>query len=197
PNTGGMGTITPLPEISLNQIEEIREKIVFPVIKGLKKRNILFSGCLYPGLMMTTNGPKVVEFNSRFGDPEMESYMRLFKSDLYEILHACVDGTLDKIKIEWTKKFACCIILASAGYPASSHKGDVIYGLDNLPEDIVIFHLGTKEIASNVVTNGGRVLGVTATGKTINEALKKAYQHIGKNGIHFDGMQYRKDIGKI
>lgn len=197
PNTGGMGTIAPLPEISKEQLEEIKQKIVLPAIKGLKKRGMPFVGCLYPGLMMTKAGAKVVEFNCRFGDPEAESYMRLLDSDLYEILTACVDGTLDQVKIKWAKKSACCIILASAGYPTNSHKGDVISGLENLPEDVVVFHLGTKEVNGNVVTNGGRVIGVTATGTTIDKALQKTYACINKKGIYFNGMQYRKDIGKI
>ncbi|HVA97183.1 MAG TPA: phosphoribosylamine--glycine ligase [Candidatus Acidoferrales bacterium] len=197
PNTGGMGTIAPLSEVSKKQLEEIKEKIVLPAIRELKKRGMPFVGCLYPGLMMTKDGPKVVEFNSRFGDPEFESYMRLLDSDLYEFLYACVDGTLDKIIVTWAKRFACCIILASAGYPASSHKGDIISGLENVPDDVVVMHLGTKEVDGNVVTNGGRVVGITATGKTLDEALKKAYKQIGKKGIHFPGMQFRKDIGKI
>ncbi|SRR6266568_3870298 len=197
PNTGGMGTIAPLPEISAKQIEQIKQAIVLPAIRGLKKLSIPFVGCLYPGLMMTQDGPKVIEFNSRFGDPEMESYMRLLDSDLYEFLNACVEGTLDKIKVKWSKKSACCIILASAGYPESSHKGDIISGLENVDEDVVVFHLGTKEVDGNVTTNGGRVLGITAKGKTLHDALKLAYQQIGPKGIHFEGMQYRKDIGKI
>jgi phosphoribosylamine--glycine ligase len=192
-----MGTIAPLSDISEKQIEEIKEKIVLPVIRGLKERGKPFIGLMYPGLMMTKDGPKVVEFNCRFGDPETESYMRLLESDLFEILNACVDGTLDKIKIKWSKKFACCIILASAGYPASSHKGDIITGLDKTPKDVVVFHLGTKEVDGNVVTNGGRVLGITATGKTLHDALKQAYLQIGPKDIHFEGMQYRTDIGKI
>jgi phosphoribosylamine--glycine ligase len=197
PNTGGMGTVGPLPEITEKQLEEIKEKIVLPAIRGLKKRKRKFVGCLYPGLMMTKDGPKVIEFNARFGDPEMETYMRLLDSDLYEILNACVDGTLDQVKIKWSQKSACCIILASAGYPASSHKGDVIKGLDKVTKDVVVFHLGTKAIDEEAVTNGGRVLGITATGKNLDEALKLAYKQIGPKGIHFEGMQYRKDIGKI
>jgi len=196
-NTGGMGTIAPLSEITEKQLDEIKEKIVLPAIKGMKKRGMPFVGCLYPGLMMTKDGPKVVEFNARFGDPEMESYMRLLDSDLYEFLDACVERTLDKIKVTWSKKFACCIILASAGYPASSHKGDVIKGLDTVDKDVIVMHLGTKQNGENVVTDGGRVVGVTATGKTLNDALKLAYKQIGPKGVHFDGMQYRKDIGKI
>jgi phosphoribosylamine--glycine ligase len=197
PNTGGMGTIAPLSEITEKQLKEIKEKIVLPAIRGLKKRKRKFVGCLYPGLMMTKDGPKVVEFNSRFGDPEMESYMRLLDSDLYEFLNACVEGTLDTINVKWSKKSACCVILASAGYPASSHKGDIISGLKKRAKDVVIFHLGTKEVDGNVVTNGGRVLGITATGKTLKDALKLAYKQIGPKGIYFEGMQYRTDIGKL
>lgn len=197
PNTGGMGTIAPLSEISQKQLEEIKNKIVLPAIKGLKKRGIPFVGCIYPGLMMTKDGPKVIEFNSRFGDPEMESYMRLLETDLFDILTACVDGKLNKVKINWSDKFACCIVLASAGYPASSHKGDIIHGLEKIKDkDIVVFHFATKKDGKNILTNGGRVLGITATGKTLSEALDKAYAVIGKNGIHFEGMQYRKDIGR-
>jgi len=196
PNTGGMGTIAPVVEITEKQMEEIKNEIVIPVIRALKKRGIPFAGCLYPGLMMTKDGPKVIEFNSRFGDPETESYMRLLDSDLFDILNACASGTLNKQKIKWSKKSACCIVLASAGYPASSHKGDVVSGLEKIKDkDIVIFHFATKKENGKVVTNGGRVLGVTATGENLEEALNKAYSVIGKDGINFDGIQYRKDIG--
>ncbi len=199
PNTGGMGTIAPLSEISKKEINEIKEKIVIPAIQGMKKMGIPFTGCLYPGLMLTKDGPKVIEFNSRFGDPEMESYMRLLKTDIFEILNACVEERLSEIDIKWSSKFACCIVLASAGYPASSQKGIPIHGLDKFVDDpeIVVFHFATKKNEDNIVTNGGRVLGVTATGKTLDEALNKAYSAIGKNGIHFKGMQYRSDIGKL
>jgi phosphoribosylamine--glycine ligase len=197
PNTGGMGTVAPLSEINNSQMDEIKNKIVLPAIKGMKKRGIPFAGCLYPGLMMTKEGPKVIEFNCRFGDPEFESYMRLLETDIYEILNACAEGRLNEVTIEWSKKFACCIILASAGYPASSQKGILIKGLEKKFDDIVVFHLGTSQDGDNVVTNGGRVLGVTAIGQTLDDALNKAYKAIGPSGIHFDGMQYRKDIGKI
>lgn len=197
PNTGGMGTIAPLPEITKKQMDEIKKTIVLPVIKGLKKRGIPFTGLLYPGLMMTKDGPKVIEFNCRFGDPETESYMRILESDLYEVLLACAEGNLSNVQLDWGNKSACCIVLASKGYPATSHKGDVISGLEKAKKDVVVFHFATKLIDGNIMTNGGRVLGVTATGKTIDEALQKAYDVIGENGIHFDGMQYRKDIGKV
>ena len=197
PNTGGMGTIAPVEEVTKKDMEIIAKKIVDPAFKGLKKRKATFAGCLYPGIMITKAGPKVIEFNSRFGDPEMESYMRLLESDLFDILNACADGDLSKLKIKWSNKFACCIVLASATYPAGSHKGDIIYGLDNISnKDVVVFHFATKKDGKKIATNGGRVLGITATGKTLNEALEKAYSVIGKNGIHFEGMQYRLDIGK-
>lgn len=198
PNTGGMGTIAPVANITKKQLAEIKETIVIPVIKGLKKRGIPFVGCLYPGLMMTRNGPKVVEFNSRFGDPETESYMRLLQTDLYDILLACAEGRLPEINVQWKNSAACCIVLAAAGYPAAAKKGDIIYGLDKMAnKDVIVFHFGTKKDGKNILTNGGRVLGVTATGRTLASALKKAYKAIGEKDIHFDGMQYRKDIGKI
>ncbi len=199
PNTGGMGTIAPLSEISEKEINEIKEKIVTPAIQGMKKMGIPFTGCLYPGLMMTKDGPKVIEFNSRFGDPEMESYMRLLETDIFEILNACVEKKLSEINIKWSKKIACCIVLASNGYPVSSQKGIAINGLEKFAHDpeITTFHFATKKNGNNFVTNGGRVLGITATGETLNEALKKAYSTIGPNGIHFEGMQYRSDIGRL
>ncbi len=198
PNTGGMGTIAPVPDITKNDLETIKKKIVEPALNGLKKKGIPFVGCLYPGLMMTKDGPKVIEFNSRFGDPEMESYMRLLQTDFYDILVACVEGNLSELNIKWAKQSACCIILASPGYPGSYKKNIEIHGLNNIKnEDIFVFHFATKKANGKILTNGGRVLGITAIGKTLNEALKKAYSAIGKNGIHFEGMQCRLDIGKI
>lgn len=199
PNTGGMGTIAPVPGITKKVILEIEKKIIIPALNGLKKRGAPFVGCLYPGLMLTATGPKVVEFNSRFGDPEMESYMRLLETDLFDIIVACVDGRLSGLKIKWSNKSSCCIVIASAGYPESSHKGDVITGLNKYKnnKDIIVFHFATKRENSNIITNGGRVLGITATGKNLKDALKKAYSAIGPQGINFDGMQVRRDIGKI
>jgi phosphoribosylamine--glycine ligase len=199
PNTGGMGTIAPVPGITKRDMEIIGKQIVKPALDGLKKIGAPFVGCLYPGLMMTKDGPKVIEFNSRFGDPEMESYMRLLETDVYDILLACADGKLSKQKIKWSKGAACCIVLASATYPQGSHKGDIIYGLEKFEEDknIVVFHFATREENGKILTNGGRVLGITAVGKNLNETLKKAYSAIGPSGIHFKGMQYRSDIGKI
>jgi phosphoribosylamine--glycine ligase len=199
PNTGGMGTIAPLPEITAEQLEEIKNKIVIPAIRGMKTRGTPFTGCLYPGLMMTTEGPKVIEFNSRFGDPEFESYMRLLKTDVFDILVACTERKLNEVPIEWSDQSACCIILATHGYPESSEKGIPVHGLETVKNDdkIVVFHLSTKMDESLVVTNGGRVVGITATGNNLDEALDKAYSVIGEKGIHFERMQYRKDIGRV
>ncbi|MDO8497395.1 MAG: phosphoribosylamine--glycine ligase [bacterium] len=196
PNTGGMGTIVPVEGITKKTLPKIEEKIVKPVLKALQKEGRPFKGCLYPGIMLTKEGPKVLEFNSRFGDPETQSYMRILKTDLIDIIEACIDGSLKNLKIIWEKKAACCIMIASKGYPGTYKKGDAIYGLKKAEEfkDVVIFHSGTKKNKEGVVTNGGRVLGVSVTGKNIKEALKKAYLAVDQ--IQFDGMQYRKDISK-
>ena len=147
--------------------------------------------------MLTKDGPKIIEFNARFGDPECQVYMRLLDSDLLEIINACVDKKLDQIEIKWGKNvFACNIALASGGYPGNYEKGKKIYGIDEAEKetDIVVFHAGTTIKDEKIVTNGGRVLGVSATGSTLEEALKKAYKAIEK--VSFRGMQYRRDIGK-
>ncbi|MBI3232175.1 MAG: hypothetical protein HYZ51_03805 [Candidatus Doudnabacteria bacterium] len=196
PNTGGMGTISPLPWVNQELMNEVAAKIVKPALEGLENVACPFMGLLYPGLMLTKNGPKVIEFNARFGDPECQSYMRLLKTDLYDILEASVSEKLDKINIEWENKFACCIVLASGGYPGKYEKGKEITGVDeaNKLDDIIVFHAGTTIRNGQLVTNGGRVLGVTATGDTLKSALNKAYSAIKL--IHFDGMQYRTDIGQ-
>jgi phosphoribosylamine--glycine ligase len=197
PNTGGMGTIAPVPGYDEKFLEEVKRTIILPLLKVLKQKGITYKGVLYPGLMITKDGPKVLEFNARFGDPETQSYMRILDSDLFEIMQACVDGTLSEQKITWSEQFACCIVLASKGYPESSQKGVPIEGLDKKLKDVVVFHAGTKTVQKKIVTNGGRVLNITATANTLEQALQKAYTAIGANGVHFDGMQYRKDIGKI
>lgn len=196
PNTGGMGTIAPVPGINPKVLKEIERKIILPTLNGLSKRGSPFSGILYPGIMLTKNGPKVIEFNARFGDPETQSYMRILKSDLADILIACATGNLKKIKIKWYSKSACCVVLTSRGYPGLYEKGKIIEGLDYAQElkDIVVFHAGTKRSSNNVVTNGGRVLGVTAVATSLPRTLKKAYTAI--KSIKFSGKQFRKDIGK-
>ena len=214
PNTGGMGTIAPLPWVSENMINQVASDIVKLALLGLKNLGTPFSGLLYPGLVYDTgvvasfmglnrpdksgnyNGPvKVIEFNSRFGDPECESYMRLLKSDLFDALFASASGNLDGINLEWYSGYACCIMLASGGYPGSYEKGKEISGIKKAEQlnDIIIFHAGTKMENGKLVTNGGRVLGVTATGDDLQSALDKAYQAVKL--INFEGMHYRSDIG--
>ncbi|MFA6106688.1 MAG: phosphoribosylamine--glycine ligase [Patescibacteria group bacterium] len=195
PNTGGMGTIAPVPWVTSEVMDEVSKKVVGPVLKGLEKAGALFVGLIYPGMMETQNGSKVIEFNCRFGDPETQSYIRLLKSDLYEILDASVDGRLDEVEIEWHPGFACCVALASGGYPGSYEKGKEITGIEEAEkmDDIIVFHAGTKLENGKIVTNGGRVLGVTAKADTLRGALDKAYAAIKL--INFDGMHYRTDIG--
>jgi phosphoribosylamine--glycine ligase len=193
PNTGGMGTIAPIPWVTIAQMQEIKEKIVLPTLAALKKRGRPFKGILFPGIMITKNGLKVIEFNARFGDPETQSYMRILETDLADILLACADGTLGRQKIKWLEKSACCIVCASGGYPSVYEKGKVVQGLQNVDKNIVIFHAGTKITNDEIVTNGGRVLGITAVGDSLKESLTKAYD-AAKN-ISFDRMFYRKDIG--
>jgi phosphoribosylamine--glycine ligase len=202
-NTGGMGTIAPLPFVTKKLMTEIEKNIVAPTIQGMAEEGNLFSGVLYPGLILTKDGPKILEYNARFGDPETQSYMRLLDGDILDIFEACIDGNLENIDIRWKNSlpagrqiFACTIVLAGAGYPGNYEKGKVISGIAEAEaqSDIVVFHAGTKIVDGSIVTNGGRVLGVSATGKTLEEALGKAYKAVGK--IHFEGMQYRKDIGK-
>lgn len=193
-NTGGMGTIAPVPWVSDELLEEIKERVVLPCVNGLRKRGRPFVGILYPGIMVTAEGPKVIEFNARFGDPETQSYMRILNTDLVDILLACVNGNLTDVKIEWDKQFACCVVLASCGYPGEYENGKMISGLENVTDaDIRVFHAGTKSTKDGTVTNGGRVLGVTATGDSLQSALSETYTAIQK--ISFDGMQFRKDIG--
>ncbi|MEX2014524.1 MAG: phosphoribosylamine--glycine ligase [Candidatus Saccharimonadales bacterium] len=196
PNTGGMGAITPVPWVSSEQIQEVYQKIVSPTIKGLKSRGSEFVGCLYPGLMINGDEINVIEFNSRFGDPEAEVYMRLVDCDLYQLLENCAQGKLNKNDISWINGYAVSVVLASAGYPESSSKSDIITGIENAEKlsDIVIFHAGTKKEGNNFVTAGGRVLNVTAIGETLNQAIDKAYEAVDL--IKFDGMQYRTDIGR-
>ncbi len=194
PNTGGMGTIAPVPGVTKEQMKEIEEKVVLPTLRALKARGRIFKGILYPGIMLTENGPKVIEFNARFGDPEAQSYMRILDTDLMDIFIACVEGDLNSTSIEWSKKSACCVVCASGGYPGEYEKEKQIQGLEKINNsNVVVFHAGTKSEGDHVMTNGGRVLGVTAIGDNLEEALSGAYESI--ESISFDGMQYRKDIG--
>ncbi|QQG38403.1 MAG: phosphoribosylamine--glycine ligase [Candidatus Kaiserbacteria bacterium] len=193
-NTGGMGVIAPLPFVDESLTEEIERTIVRPTFEALKKRGILFSGVLYPGLILSKKGPKVLEYNARFGDPETQVYMRLLKTDVLDICEACVDGTLADQPIEWLRGFAANIVLASGGYPDEYKKGVPIGGIEEAEkiDGIVVFHAGTT-FDGELKTNGGRVLGVSAIGKTLKEALDTAYEAVEK--IQFEGKQFRRDIG--
>ena len=195
PNTGGMGAIAPVPDISEKTMREIEREILGPTLNALQKRGSKFIGLLYPGLKMTSKGKRVLEFNARFGDPETQVYMRLMKTDLLELIEASMDGMLKGKTIEWKKGYAVNIVLASAGYPVSYEKGFVIHGTEDAEkvEGVIVFHAGTKYENRQLVTNGGRVLGVSATGKTLKEALGRAYEAVER--IHFKGKQFRKDIG--
>jgi phosphoribosylamine--glycine ligase len=194
PNTGGMGTIAPVPTVSTDTLKEIEQKIVIPVLRELKNMGREFKGVLFPGIMLTEDGPKVLEFNARFGDPETQSYVRILKTDLVDILLACVNGELNTIKIEWEDHSACCVVLASKGYPGNYTKGLPISGIAEAEkiDDVIVFHAGTKTLDNKIMTNGGRVLGISAIGDNLPEALQKAYTAV--EIIHFDGKQFRKDI---
>ena len=193
PNTGGMGSVVPVPFVTTLQMKEIEEQVIIPTIKALKKIGRPFKGILFPGIMLTKSGPKVIEFNARFGDPETQSYMRLLETDLVEILLACVQVNLGNVDVKWSHQAACCVVCASEGYPGEYEKGKVIEGLTTTQKDVVVFHAGTKNDGKNILTNGGRVLGVTAVRDSLPESLQKAYDAV--ETISFEGMQYRKDIG--
>ena len=195
-NTGGMGTIAPLPFVTNELLQNIEKNIVAPTIEKMSADGNSFLGLLYPGLILTENGPRILEYNARFGDPETQTYMRLLETDILDIFDACIDGNLNKIEVKWKNLSACTVALASGGYPGNYEKGKIISGIKEAEQnkDIVIFHAGTKLENNNLITNGGRVLGVSATGNTLKEALAKAYKAIEK--ISFEGMQYRRDIGK-
>ncbi|MBI5470596.1 phosphoribosylamine--glycine ligase [Candidatus Kaiserbacteria bacterium] len=194
-NTGGIGTIAPLPWITPAVMAEIEEKVVKPTFVALAAYGVAFSGILYPGLMISSKGIKVLEFNSRFGGPECESYMRLMKSDLLDLLEACVDGKLAKISLEWNPGYACNIVLCAQGYPDEYEKGFPITGIEDANQipGVVVFQAGTTYVDGIVKTSGGRVLGVSAVGDTLKEALKQAYKAIDL--IHYEGKYFRRDIG--
>ncbi len=195
PNTGGMGTIAPLTWVDAKLMQEIETKVVKPTIDAMLARGKAFKGLLYPGLKLSSKGIKVLEYNARFGDPETQTYMRLLKTDLLDILDACIDGTLDKLNIEWHNASACTVVLASAGYPGAYEKGKVIEALDQVDAEVVVFHAGTQYNGVKLATNGGRVLGISALGASLEEALNKAYK--AAEQIQFEGKTFRKDIGRV
>jgi phosphoribosylamine--glycine ligase len=195
PMTGGMGAYSPTPVVTDAMLTQIERDILVPVVDGLTREGIEYRGVLYAGLMLTSNGPKVLEFNCRFGDPETQPLMMRLQSDLLEVLLAVADGRLDKVELKWDHRPAMCVIASSKGYPGNYPTGLEITGIadaDAMP-DVKVFHSGTKAAGNKVVTDGGRVLAVTALGATFADAQKRAYEAMGK--IHFDGMHFRKDIG--
>ncbi len=194
-NTGGMGTVSPNPCYTEEIANECMNTIFMPTINAMNKEGRTFKGCLYFGLMLTPNGPKVIEYNCRFGDPETQVVLPRLKTDIIDIFDAINDGTLDELDIEWSNNASACVIMASGGYPKSYPKGIEINGLQNGQKDgVVVYHAGTAVKDGKLVTNGGRVLGVTAMGENLEEALKKAYAAVDE--IKFDGAHYRKDIGQ-
>ncbi len=195
PNTGGMGTYSPSLIFNEDLKREIDEKILQPTIRGFIEDGLDFHGVLFIGLMIGEDGPKVIEFNNRFGDPETQSVLMRLETDLADIFDACIDGTLDQIEIQWSDRRAVCVVLASGGYPGSYEKGKIVTGLEDVDDDIVVFHAGTARKDGQIVTSGGRVLGVTAVGATNDEARAKAFSNVEK--IKFEGVQFRRDIGKI
>lgn len=193
-NTGGMGTYSPAPFLTDTEYQAIADAIIQPWLAGCAQEGIDYRGILYPGVMLTKDGPKVLEFNSRFGDPETQVYLPRLQNDLLTLLEASIDGTLDRMTLEWSTDACVCVVMASGGYPGSYPKGQAIAGLDaaaSLP-NTKVFHAGTASRDGQVVTNGGRVLGVTSWAPTLQAARDAAYVAVDK--IQFDGAQFRRDI---
>ncbi len=191
-----MGAYSPAPVINRKMESRIMEKIIFPVIHGMKKEGKTYKGVLYAGIMICKGEPFVLEFNVRLGDPEAQPILMRMKSDIIPVIEAVIGGNLEKVKIEWDNRAAVCIVMASKGYPVDYEKGKKISGLSEAAEfdDVVVFHAGTKKSGNDFLTTGGRVLGVTALGDGIKEAIDRAYG--ATHRISFDGAQYRRDIGR-
>lgn len=195
PNTGGMGSYAPVPFIDQTLQERIYEEILAPTIKGLKQDGIKYKGILYAGLMISNGEPKVIEFNARFGDPETQSILPLLDFDLFDVLMAVAEESLPTQPLPIKNKFSTCVVVASGGYPGHYEKEKVIEGLDtDFGDDVMVFHAGTKMKDGRIVTNGGRVLGVTACGDNLKKSIDSAYKAVKQ--IYFDGAFYRKDIGR-
>lgn len=196
PNTGGMGTYSPAPLVDDSMMRQITDQVLAPTHRELQKRGVEYKGVIFAGLMITADGPKVLEFNCRFGDPETEVVLPRMQNDLVDIVEAVCEGTLHQHHLEWTSDAAVCVIMASRGYPVRAEKGQVISGLDDVEQDgrAVVFHAATAQSGSNIVTAGGRVLAVTALGRDIPRAIDRVYKEVDR--IHFDGAQFRKDIGQ-
>ena len=194
PNTGGMGAYSPALVFTEELKQQVIDEIMIPTVRAMAKEGRYYRGILYAGLMLTESGPKVLEFNARFGDPETQPIMMRIKNDIVPIFEACIDGTLAKQSLQWRQEPTICVVMAAKGYPSSYEKGKEISGLNSDENrQVVVFHAGTKLENGKVLTNGGRVLGVTALGSDINQAIKNAYSAADK--IKWDGVHYRKDIG--
>ncbi len=193
-NTGGMGSYAPTPFVTPEILAQARQTIIEPMLTAFQKEGIDYRGVLYCGLMLTKDGPKVVEFNCRFGDPETQVVIPLMESDVLEMLMATENGTLAQYKLQLKSQYGVCVVLASGGYPETYTKGYPITGLDAVPPDVLVFHAGTALKNGQLVTSGGRVLGVTALAPSLEDAVQKAYQGVQK--IHFTNMHYRRDIAR-
>jgi phosphoribosylamine---glycine ligase len=191
PNTGGMGAYAPAPIFAPEMMNVVLESILKPAVKGLKDEGTPFVGVLYAGLILTSDGVRVLEFNCRFGDPETQVLMPLLETDLLEITEACVNGSLAEVEIHWKNGAAVCVVLASKGYPEKAETGKVVT-IEDLPKDMVCFHAGTKIKDGNLVTSGGRVFGLTTSASDIETAIDQVYSNVGR--VSFEGMQYRHDI---
>ena len=194
PNTGGMGAYSPAPVVTDRMMSQISREILVPVVDGMNRNGTPYKGILYAGVMVTAGGPRVLEFNVRFGDPETQPLLMRLKSDLLEVMLAVCDEKLDEITLNWDPRPAVCVVMASGGYPGDYENGKTITGIDQAEqiEDVAVFHAGTARKDGNIVTAGGRVLGVTALGRTIADAKAKAYEALEK--INFEGVYYRHDI---
>ncbi len=195
PNTGGMGAYSPAPIVNGELLERVESRIIEPTIRGMKRNGYPFRGVLYVGLMVTVNGPIVLEYNVRFGDPEAQVIIPRLKNDLVEIMHAACDGRLDDVELQWEKKSCVCVVISSGGYPGKYDIDKEIYGLGVIKEDqnTIVFHAGTKEVKGKIFSNGGRVLGVTGLGRNIEESIDRAYKAVEK--INFERCFFRRDIG--
>jgi phosphoribosylamine--glycine ligase len=197
PNTGGMGTFSPSKKLNAALMQEIREQILDPFMRGIQKDKIPFRGLLFPGLMLTDEGPRVLEFNCRFGDPETQVLLPRLKTDIMDLIEATIAGRLDAVNAEWDTRAAVCIVMASSGYPNHYETGKRIVGLEQAGQmdGVTVFHAGTRQHENRIVTSGGRVLGVTAMGDTLSAAKRRAYDAVEK--IEFDGSYFRRDIASI
>ncbi len=196
PNTGGMGAYCPTPFLSEAQLAETGRRILEPFLEGCAAEGIDYRGVLYPGIMLTASGPRVLEFNARFGDPETQAYLARLENDLLELLDASAKGSLGPARLEWSALASVCVVMASGGYPGEYARGKVISGLEAAGrlKGVKVFHAGTAQVDGKLVTNGGRVLGVTALGADLKAALSTAYAAVER--IHFEGAHYRRDIGR-